>query len=112
MKVSDSSKRLKELMVAFRVSQQDISNKTGINKASISRYVNGTVNPKQESVMLISNAYGVDPMWLMGYDISMFGDNKAKQAERDFDILERFHKLSERDQLLISHMIDKMLGGS
>jgi len=63
--------RLIELMSAYNLTQSDIAKKTGIPKSAISMYINGYRVPRQDKLSLIADAYGVDPAWLMGYDIPM-----------------------------------------
>ena len=79
MKVSTSQERIKEMMHILGVSQAEISAKTGLAKSTVSMYVNGLREPKQDGIALISNAFHIDPAWLMGYDVSM--DAKTKKDE-------------------------------
>ena len=64
--------RYQELLDYFHVDQMDMVNKTGLPKSSISMYVNGQRNPRQDKITLIDKAYGVQEAWLMGYDVPMF----------------------------------------
>lgn len=111
MKTSNISNRLKELMSEFDITQKDICAKTGISKGAISQYVNGGFEPKHDRVGMISEAYGVDPAWLMGYDVPMYGKNSEESAVEDFEVLDKFSRLSKRDKQLIMNMIDSMLSG-
>lgn len=79
MKVSTSQKRIVELMNMLDISQTVLARRTGLGKSTISMYVNGQREPKQDSIALISNAFNIDPAWLMGYDVSM--EVKTKEDE-------------------------------
>lgn len=48
---------------------RELSDKLGISKSTISAYLNGTRVPKVSALTSIADAYGVDPMWLMGTDV-------------------------------------------
>lgn len=71
MKISDSQKRLHEMMDILGIKQTDIVNKTGINKSSLSNYLNGRRTPTQEQLSRIADPYKINPAWLMGYDVPM-----------------------------------------
>lgn len=104
-----SAERLVELMNIMGITQADMVEKTGINKSAISQYVNGKRLPRQDKLAMISQAYNVDPAWLMGFDVPMERKNTAAAAERDFRILHKFSMLSARDQAIIESMMDQML---
>lgn len=109
MKVSDSRHRLLELMDFYNITQKDISEKSGVHKSAISMYVNGDRLPRQDKISMICDAYNLDPAWLMGYDVPMHRRNSAQAAEQHFSILEKYLKLSPRDQEIVENMIDSML---
>ncbi len=48
--------------------QIDLAEKTGIPKGSISQYVQGVVNPKQDKIRLMADALSVPATWLIGWD--------------------------------------------
>lgn len=74
--------RYQELLDYFHVDQMDMVNKTGLPKSSISMYVNGQRNPRQDKITLIAKAYGVQEAWLMGYDVPMFKEKSSKVQEK------------------------------
>lgn len=74
--------RYQELLDYFHVDQMDMVNKTGLPKSSISMYVNGQRNPRQDKITLIAKAYGVQEAWLMGYDVPMFKEGNSKVQEK------------------------------
>lgn len=45
--------------------------KTGINKGSVSQYCNGSNVPNNLTAKKIADAFGVDPAWVMGFDVPM-----------------------------------------
>lgn len=56
--------------------RMEFSRRTGVGKSSISQYVNGTNAPGNITASKIGNAFGLDPMWVMGFDVPM---NKAEK---------------------------------
>lgn len=52
-------------------SQQEMANRTGINKASISQYVNGKNVPSCMTADKIAQVFDVNPAWVMGFDVTM-----------------------------------------
>lgn len=52
-------------------SQQQLADKTKVNKASISQYVNGRNVPSNITAGKIADAFNVNPGWLMGFDVPM-----------------------------------------
>jgi transcriptional regulator with XRE-family HTH domain len=79
--------RLIELKDTFNLRQVDIVEKTGIDKVTISLYFSGNRVPKHENIMLIADAYNVDPAWLMGYDVPMIR-NKIISDNEFSDLLD------------------------
>jgi transcriptional regulator with XRE-family HTH domain len=71
--------RFEELMEYFGIDQKDIIKKTGIPKSSMSMYVSGKRNPRQDKLSLIADAYGVSETWLMGYDVPMLKSDEKNQ---------------------------------
>lgn len=97
MKITDSKHRLEELMEAYDLRPIDIVTKTGISKACMSRYITGERIPKQDKVSIISEAFHVDPAWLMGYDVPMEMTYNKSKAIIDAQItsLPEFDTLAE-----------------
>lgn len=74
--------RLQKLMISRGITQADISRDTGISKASISSYLSGRKNPKQDKIYKIATRYQVDPAWLSGFDVPM--ESSAKMPVKKY----------------------------
>ena len=70
-KISTTQERLNEMMKAFDIRPADIVRRTGINKSTLSNYINGKREARQDQLSLIADSYGVNPAWLLGYDVPM-----------------------------------------
>lgn len=55
----------------FGGSQQVLSDKCSIHKASVSQYVNGKNVPSNLTAKKICDPLGLNPAWLMGFDVPM-----------------------------------------
>lgn len=113
-----TSERLKQVMEEKNLRQVDILNLVlpicakydiKMNKSDISQYVSGKVEPSQEKLVVLGMALNVTESWLMGFDVSAERKDTQIQAEKDFDIFYKFSMLNERDQKIVSDMIDSML---
>lgn len=73
--VDTFSNRLKTAMRIRNIKATELSAKTGIAKSSLSEYINGKYEAKQDGVYLLSKALNVNEAWLMGCDVPMEKDN-------------------------------------
>ena len=70
MKNEETARRLREALLKSGYSQQELADKAGISKVSVSQYINGTHVPGNKKAGLLAKVLGCDPMWLMGIDIT------------------------------------------
>ena len=73
--------RLKKALAIRNMKQAELAEITGIPKSAISHYISGSFEPKQDRVFIIAKALGVDPVWLMGFDVPMEPENKDSPNE-------------------------------
>lgn len=78
--MSTLADRLKEGMSLRGLRQADIVEKTGINKGTLSSYISGRYQPKQNNIFLLAKALDVNEAWLMGADVPM---ERATMADID-----------------------------
>lgn len=81
MKYPIVAKRITEAMAEKNLRAQDVANLTGISKASISQYVNGTNSPSNLTASKLSKTLDVSPLWLMGFDFDKNGNPKASETD-------------------------------
>lgn len=98
---ANPSDRLKEALELRGMKAVELSEKSGINKPSISCYLSGKYEPKQEACYKMGKALDVADMWLAGYDIPM--ERPAAQKENDelTDLIERMEKEKDFRQLIM-----------
>ncbi|AUU50458.1 TPA: LexA family transcriptional regulator [Staphylococcus aureus] len=80
--------RLKQIMSERKISQSELSRRTGIGRNSISDYLNGKYEAKQDKVFELAKVLNVNEAWLMGFDIS-----KNRKIENN-DITSIYNKLT------------------
>jgi bifunctional S24 family peptidase/transcriptional regulator len=68
--------RLNSILQKRNLSQADLSKMTGIRSSSISDWLNGKYEPKQDKISIIAEALNISPVWLIGYD-----DTSSNQSE-------------------------------
>lgn len=72
--VDTFSNRLNKAMQIRNIKATELSLKTGIAKSSLSEYINGKYEAKQDGVYLLAKALNVNEAWLMGLDVPMERD--------------------------------------
>lgn len=81
-KVESFSKRLRIGLDRKSMTQTELSIRSGISKSSISRYLKGDWEGKQEAVYALAGALGVSVSWLMGYDVPITGVEAPAPSRR------------------------------
>lgn len=78
---AETKDRLREALEKRNMRPIDLANKTGMTRGAISQYLSGKITPKQDKLYLMAQALGVDPVWLMGKNISI-EDNVPPPAQQ------------------------------
>lgn len=95
--MSDFVKRLNQLMTEKKISQNKLSQLTGITQSSISDWANGKYKPRQDKVYLLSQALNVSPAYLLGYsDSKNLKSTMANETENE--VMELYNKLNKEGQ--------------
>lgn len=69
MKYPETAKRLLFAIANADISQQELSNRSGVSKSNISHYVNGSNEPGNKAAYALAKVLNVNPLWLMGIDV-------------------------------------------
>lgn len=101
-RVATASDRIKEALAMRKMRQADLVRATGIDKGSISYYISGKYEPKNEAVYKMAKALNVADMWLWGYDVPMERPLAQKQADELADIVERIKKDQDFKSIVLS----------
>ena len=105
-RVATASERIKEAMKIRKKKQVDLVRDTGIDKGSMSHYVSGTYEPKNEAIHKLAKALDVSEMWLWGYAVPMERPAEQKKSDIKIDIASRIY--NDNDFLSVVELLDKL----
>lgn len=71
MKNTITAQRLSYALTNAGMIPQELANASGVSKASISQYLNGSHAPSNISSGKLAKVLNVNPVWLMGFDVPM-----------------------------------------
>lgn len=86
------SERLKNALREKNIKAIELSQKTGISKSSISDWINGRYEAKQDKIFLIAEALDINEGYLLGLDVPMFKETVAPSNTT----LSEINKVSEQ----------------
>lgn len=109
MKNELTALRLKQALSECNLIPQELADKSGVSKASISQYLSGSHAPSNISSGKMGKVLKVEPMWLMGFDVPMRKELSVHSATKDFEILQKLSLLNDRDKQIILNLIDSMI---
>lgn len=68
-RVAATPDRLREAMRDANKKQIDLAKETGLSHSTISRYLSGQVEPRQEAIIKLATVLNVSEWWLWGYNV-------------------------------------------
>ncbi len=83
MKNEITAKRLRLALDNASMKPQELAEKSKVSKSSISQYVNGSHAPSNISAGKMGKVLDVEPLWLMGFDVSMKSENSSPELASD-----------------------------
>ena len=104
------AKRLKEIMEENNETIYTIANILDLDKSSISRYINKKMKPKTTAIEILAKEFGVNPTWLMGYDVEKELESiKEILSKEEKEMLKNYRKLNEESKIKIQGMIEMLI---
>lgn len=112
--------RINEALRRNEMSKAELSRRTGISPSSLSEYLSGKYEPKQDKIYLISRALNVDPVWLLGFEDEDSEPQKHEEPKVDVkDIINNAtflfdgndYSLSQSDKDMLTNIIKSVLNG-
>lgn len=94
MKYEKTAERLRKILVIKNMRANELAERSGVNKSSISQYFNGSHKPSNIAAMKMSMVLGCNPMWLMGFDhVGMYDElNAIEESDNAVAILKSAFK--------------------
>ena len=110
------SVRIKKALKIKGMKQAELCKLANIPKSSLSQYLSGDFEPKQDRIYLIAKALNVSEAWLMGFDVpmerqaKMVSPSEPNLTEGEKILLDLFRRVPEDKQQLVLQMIRVALG--
>lgn len=102
--------RLKELLQEADMTQRELADRTGITEAAVSRYVNGTREPRGEALVRIASVLGVTTDYLLGASQAR---QEAEETTTEEDYRLAFWAIirsgREWDRQAVKNLIEKLI---
>lgn len=95
MRYEKTALRLRNILSERNMTAQELANRSGVGKSSISHYINGNNEPHTLNAGKMAAVLNVNPMYLMGYDVSIEIDAEAKE-EKTISMAKRLLAYMER----------------
>ena len=100
--------RIRKALSLRNMTQTELCARAKISNSSLSEYLSGKYEPRQDKVFILAQALNVDPVWLWGYDVPMektedqaekkISPDKLQLTEGDKEILEVFRLIPEEQR--------------
>lgn len=116
-KVSTFKERFNQALSIRNIKPVELFEKTGISESTISQYRSGYAQPKEDKLLILSNALDVNPVWLLGLNVSM--DNErfesisspaaiqdSERIKKAMELWQRFENLSQDQQTEFLNFLD------
>lgn len=91
-KIDTCGNRIAQALKIREIKPADLCKLAKVPKSSLSLYMSGAYEPKQNRVYDMALALNVSEAWLMGYDVPMERESTPDQ------LFEKFEQLTEDDQ--------------
>lgn len=113
-KVETCGKRIEQALIIRNMKQSELCKLAKVPKSSLSLYLKGAYEPKQDRVYSMANVLKVSEMWLLGYDVPMENENVPHTAMELTDcekmMLELFRLIPESQQQMLIRVVRGALG--
>ena len=110
-RIETCGQRIAKALDIRRMKQVELCKLAKIPKSSLSLYLSGAYEPKQDRIYDMSIALNVSEAWLMGYDVPMErsktknSPDPIKLTEGEELLLKLFRQIPEENRALVLEMI-------
>lgn len=110
------AKRLRILMEEYNENTYTIGDIINMSNSTVSRYLNLEMSPKITTIKILAQYFGVNPVWLMGYDVDKY-INKVQERQEEYyvysknekELIEMYRQLNEKQKARLEGIIEGML---
>jgi transcriptional regulator with XRE-family HTH domain len=107
-KIESCGKRIDEALTIRNMKQSELCKLANVPKSSLSLYLKGVYEPKQDRIYSVARVLNVSDMWLMGYDVPMerkYNHQAMELTENENVMLDLFRSIPESQQKVLIQMI-------
>jgi transcriptional regulator with XRE-family HTH domain len=109
-RVASCGKRISKALAIRDMRQSELCKLANVPKSSLSLYLSGAYEPKQDRIYAMAKALNVSEAWLMGYGVPMervdsSSPEEPKLSEGEKMLLDLFRQVPEDQQQLVLGMI-------
>ena len=97
-RVATTAERIAEAMKVSGKKQIDLAKESGLSHSTVSRYLSGAVEPRQDATHKLSVILNVSELWLWGYDVP----RERTQSQKKNDVLANIVLEMRKDEELFS----------
>lgn len=116
-RVATCGQRIAEALAKKGMRQSELCKIADIPKSSMSLYLSGAYEPKQDKAYRIAQALDVSSEWLMGYDVPSVrlpweekSPGERQLTEGEEQLIELFRRVPAEQQGMVLEMIRAALG--
>lgn len=114
-KTETCGKRIEKALLIRKMKQAELCKLANVPKSSLSLYLRGAYEPKQDKIYKMAMVLNVSEIWLMGYDVSMERENiitptPISLTNSEKIMLELFRRIPESQQKVLIQMVRGALG--
>lgn len=115
-RIETCGQRIAKALDIKGMKQVELCKLANVPKSSLSLYLSGAYEPKQDRIYDMAKALNVSEAWLMGYDVPMERTKEKnspaepKLTEGEQILLDLFRRVPENQQQLVLQMIRAALG--
>ena len=115
MKYPVTALRLRDALEQKEMSPQELADKSGVSKSSISLYLHGHNEPRTINASKMATVLGCSPLWLMGFDeATVLMQEELNRmvtvsvSEREHLLLETYRSLSDADKDRVDKIVKSL----
>ena len=107
-KIESCGKRIQQALTIRNMKQSELSKLANVPKSSLSLYIKGVYEPKQDKIYAMAKVLNVSDTWLMGYDVPNERNNalpSMELTESEKAMLEIFRQIPDKQQKILMQML-------
>lgn len=114
-KTESCGKRIEKALTMRNMKQSELCKLANVPKSSLSLYLKGAYEPKQDKIFKMANVLNVSESWLMGYDVPMNNEEMTSTAQIELTdcekvMLELFRQIPDNQQQMLIRVVRGALG--